>query len=378
MVAIACAAFVLREHLFKKSRYMLTFIVMPCLNEESYVARAVESLLASEGSDRPAAHLVAVDNGSTDGTHGILNELGRRYSGQLSIMVEHRRGYVPPRRAGVCFAADFAEASGIDPREVLILQADADTIYRGGYVAAMEAAAEEAGEGTFLEGATRRPIDFTHEHPDYVSAERVVDEVLEGLEALDEDDVVLDDKVCGYRLSDYLRWGGLFEEINSVGDQIHAETTRMFIRARLLTGARKVRVNPAGAAPSRRKVFEDPRYHFATMGFPRESSWAARKRSAWSAIGVDEFACSVLAGRESEAVFLRQAHLLALFRFLPSALIALGAHGGFAILKERDVQAMLSNLSHWTAEEVAARPGLLVMDILGLIDRHPEMFEQRS
>jgi glycosyltransferase involved in cell wall biosynthesis len=354
---------------------MLTFVVMPCLNEENYVESAIESLLTAGNADPCATQLVAVDNGSTDGTLDILRDLGRRYPGQVSVIAEPKRGYVPPRHAGVQFAGSVAAVRRADPREVLILQADADTLYRDGYVAAMAAAAQSAGEGAFLEGATRRPADFAQDHPEYVRAERLIDEVLEGLEASDEDDLVVDDKVCGYRLSDYLSWGGLFEEIDPAGDQIHAETTRLFIRARLLADTRKVRVNPAGAAPSRRKIFEDPRYHFATMGFPRERSWAVGKQSIWSAIDVDEFAREVLAGREREAAFLRKAHLLALFRYLPAAILALKRKGEAPLLKERDVQAMLDMLPRLGADTVAAKPGLLVMEILKLIERQPGLFK---
>ena len=357
---------------------MLTFVVMPCLNEENYVARAIESLLVPEDQDLHAVQIVAVDNGSTDDTLSVLEDLRRRYPGKLSTIVEPKRGFVPPRKAGVRFVADLAAASGVDPHDVLVLQADADTLYDVRYVAAMEAAAANAGESVILEGATRRPVDFVRGHPDYVRAERAIDEVLEGLEALDDDDVVLDDKVCGYRLSDYFRWGGLFEETDSAGDQIHAETTRMFIRARLLTGARKIRVNQAGAAPSRRKIIENARYHFATMGFPRERSWVFKKRSMWSATDVDEFARNVLAGCEDDVVFLRRAHLLALFRFLPSIISVLQTNAGAARLEGHDVQAMLNLLSHWTVADVAARPGLLVMAVLDLIDTHPEIFNRIS
>lgn len=354
---------------------VLTFVVMPCLDEERYVGSAVASLLDSGNRTSRETRVVVVDNGSTDGTLDVLNELGRRYPNQLTVASEAERGYVPPRRTGVARAAALAEAGGVLPRDVLVLQADADTDYRPGYVAAMEAAAANAGEGVLLEGATRRPANFVQTHPAYVLAERATDRTLEALEVADEDDVVVDDKVCAYRLSDYLRWGGLFEEVDDVGDQIHAETMRMFIRARLLSGARKIRVNPAGAEPSRRKILEDPRYHFATMGFPRERSWAARTKARWQTVGVKEFADSVLSGGEPEAVRLRRAHLLALFRFLPSVITTLD--GGMCSSRlERDVQAALALLPCRAVHECAQRPGRTIMDVLGLIDRHLELFER--
>lgn len=345
---------------------MLTFAVMPCLNEEKVVRNAVSSLLGPVGSESRDAHVVVVDNGSTDRTLDVLAELRAAHSDRLHVTQEVKRGYVAPRRRGVEEAASLAKLMSVDPQDVLILQTDADTIYRQGYIDAMRTAAA-GGRDTMLEGATRRSDDFTSAHPDYVAAERSIDAPLEGLEADDEDDVVIDDKVSGFRLSDYLRWGGLFEETTSDGSQIHAETTRMFIRARLMHGARKVRVNPAGAAPSRRRVLENPRLHFSTLGFPREASWIAKHGDAGPPIDVDAFARAVLGGGEREAVRLRTAHLLALFRYLP-ALVASSELQRADLPQAEDVRAALSAMPPWTRNELADRPGAAILDLLRFVD----------
>lgn len=351
---------------------MLTFAVMPCLNEVDFVGEAVRSLLQSPGDDGPVPTVIVVDNGSTDGTLDVLAEMARCDPARIRVENESERGYVPPRRRGVAVAARIAGEMGVPPHNVLILQADADTTYRSGYVGAMRCAAAGA-EGSILEGSIRRPPSFEADHPLYVMAERTVDSAVEPLEAADEDDVVVDDKVCAYRLSDYVAWGGLFEEWSDAGDPIHAETTRMFIRARLRGGTPKVRVNPAGAFPSRRRVLENARYHFATLGFPRERAWIDRMGFSWSVPDVDIFAQAVLDGDEPQAVELRVHHLLALFRFLPAVILdATGSDA--ALLGEPDVAAMLALLPRRGGAALAERPALAILDVLGLIGSHPEIF----
>ena len=347
---------------------------MPCLNEVDHVADAIASLLGTPDAVRRNTHLVVVDNGSTDGTLPLLDRLRAQHPCNLHVAHEGVRGYVPPRRRGVTAAAGIAAAEGCGPHETLILQADADTIYRQGYVAAMVGAAMNS-PGTFLEGATRRPPAFEADHPEFVDAERAVDAAIEHLEAPDELDVVVDDKVCGYRLSDYMRWGGLFEETTQSGDQIHAETTRLFIRARLAHGARKVRVNPAGASPSRRRFLEQPRLQFATLGFPRERSWSEARPELRDRAAIDAFARGVLRGGERDAVWLRSAHLIALFRFLP-AMVSRAEAGGTATSIEADIAAALAHLAPRSREELAARPGLALCDAFGLITERPDLFPE--
>ncbi|MCW2410385.1 MULTISPECIES: glycosyltransferase family 2 protein [unclassified Sphingobium] len=348
---------------------MLTYVVMPCLDEADLIEGAIASLGFITGAAPPDAHFIAVDNGSSDGTLDILARLRDRDPSRIYLFHERERGFVPPRRRGVAAASELAGKAGADPTAVLVLQADADTIYKAGYVAAMQAAVDR---GVMLEGATRRPPDFEAVHPSYVAAERLVDNKVEPLQAKDEDEVVVDDKVCGFLLADYLLWGGLFEEIAPSGDRIHAETTRMFIRAKLRHSARKIRVNPAGAASSRRRVAEDPWLHYATVGFPREASWL-RSRGHWAQTttsDIDAFAERVLRGGEPEAVRLRRAHQLALFRYLPALVDSLGPRSNDLELLD-DVMAVLAALPLRSADEVATSPSLALMDVLSLIDVQP-------
>jgi Glycosyltransferases involved in cell wall biogenesis len=350
---------------------MLTYVVMPCLDEADLIEGAVASLGFGGGAATSDAHFVAVDNGSSDGTLDILTRLRDRDPSRIHLFHERERGFVPPRSCGVAAARELASAAGIDPATVLILQADADTIYKVGYVEAMRAAVQP---GVMLEGATRRPADFEAAHPGYVAAERLIDAEVEPLQAADEDEVVVDDKVCGFLLADYLRWGGLFEEVAPSGDRIHAETTRMFIRAKLRHSARKIRVNPAGAASSRRRISEDPWLQYATAGFPREESWL-RSRGHWAqttASDIDDFAERVIRGSEPEAVRLRRAHQLTLFRYLPALVDSLGPQPN-DLEAAGDVMAVLAALPPRSADEVATSPSLALMDALSLIDAQPSL-----
>lgn len=373
MLPPLCCVVVARQ----KSGTVLTFVVMPCLNEVDFVASAIASLGFSEnGAPSPDTHLIAVDNGSTDGTLSLLNQIRSATGPSLHVVTEPIRGFVPPRRRGVLEAQLLARNSGVPENEVLILQADADTIYRRGYAATMQHAVANTA-GVVLEGSTKPPLDFALAHPFYLAAQRIVDDETDPLVAEDEDEVVLDDKVCGYRLSDYLNWGGLFEEFTAMGEAIHAETTRMFVRARLRHGARKLRVNPAGAMPSRRKVIENPWLQFATVGFPREASWIAARAASREAGGdVDMFSLGVIEGRNLEATHLRRAHQLALFRYLP-ALVANGEPTKSRVEQPSDIANVLAALPLFSGEDMAECPGRTLLAVLNLIEARPELFESK-
>lgn len=357
---------------------MLTFVVIPCLNEANLIEQTVSSLGFSAGDVAPPdTHLIVVDNGSTDSTPLILERMRRSSPARFHLFAEAERGYVPPRRKGVTAAETLARTMGARLESVLILQADADTIYKQGYVEAMQMVAK-VHIGIVLEGATRQPPGFKETHPAYVAAERMVDDKIEQFDAPDEDEVVVDDKVCGYRLLDYLSWGGLFDEVSVTGDHIHAETTRMFIRAKLMHGARKVRVNPAGAASSRRKINDNPWLHYATVGFPREAAWVGEQSKRTSPdrrhLEIDAFAELVLQGRSPDAVYLRRAHQLALFRYLP-ARIASVLNPAVASKLPEDVAQVLAALEPTSREDLARAPGLALIELLQLIDTRPMLFQ---
>lgn len=297
---------------------MRAWIVMPCLNEERELVATCASLGFGPGAatDKPDATLVLVDNGSTDGTPDRMRQIQQASPpGTVALTQESERGYVPPRRCGIDLVARLATEEGLVADDVLVLQADADTRYQPGYVAEMLAAAEAAGSQTLLEGRAEAPPEFVRQHPEYQALCEQVSASVGALCVAEADDVIVDDKICAFHLADYIAWGGHAREYDPRGQEIHAETSRLFLRAKP-SGARKVSVDGAVAQPSRRKLYESPMLYFTTVGFPHGSAWVAQWRQAYT--GIDRFdALSQSDPHVREAIFLRQCHEVILFGVLP-------------------------------------------------------------
>lgn len=351
---------------------------MPCLNEAATVEEAASSLGFGSNASAAAAdvHLVLVDNGSSDGTQDVMARIQRASRpGSVVILEEPERGYVPPRRRGAMFVRRLADQAGQKPEQWLVLQADADTTYLPGYAQWMQ---QFLGSRTnvLLEGAVKRDASFDAAHPNYRELERSVDTSLEESPVPDEDEIVVDDKTCGYLLSDYLRWGGHFREYDRAGSEIHAETTRLLLRARLAHGATKVRVNPAQAIPSRRRILEDPALHFATAGFPREEGWVRRWRDRHPIRrSVDEFASDALDPEVTEACFYRNAHEIVLFWLLP-AIVGRARDGEDFIAPNGYVARLLELAPQFNAEGLAHSPGAALAAVFETIEAHPEAFSR--
>jgi glycosyltransferase involved in cell wall biosynthesis len=298
-------------------------VVIPCLNEARLIATTAKSLGFGQGRARTPSEtsLILVDNGSEDGTPAVLTRIrDASRPGSVLLVGESERGYVPARHSGVRAARDLTETAGHSPNEVLILQADADTIYRDGYVEAMRAAAIDAGPNMLIEGTTRPPSQFVRKHPGYQRLDAAIEAAVKPLYVTDEADIIVDDKVAGFWLATYFAWGSHRREYNSRGAELHAETARLFIRGKLRGGA-KVRAANAVATPSRRKIIQNPIRHFANGGFPREESW-------WRAWHTNYTGPLDLAAFEDEgkyialapAIVSRKAHLAALFGILPTVI----------------------------------------------------------
>lgn len=352
--------------------------VIPCLNEEADL-EATASSLGFGDADAEAdddVFLILVDNGSTDRTPAIMEGIASASRpGAVRILVEPERGFVPPRRRGAFAVADLAAQLGNAAEQFLILQADADTLYLPGYARHMWKALD-GRQGLLLEGASKRTAEFDDAHPEYRTLEKSIDDVLEAEGVADNEEVIVDDKTCGYLLSDYQRWGGHFREQDRLGGTVHAETTRLFLRARLAHGAVKIRVDPAQAQSSRRRIIEEPALHFATSGFPREDAWVrdwrARHSKSWT---VDEFARSPDHPDVREACFYRGAHDIALFALLPWVLARARDPKGFDAHDERS-ERLLALVPCLTREELIARPALALTAVLDAIDQHPDAFRQ--
>jgi Glycosyl transferase family 2 len=294
-------------------------VVVPCYNEVESLQTTCASLGFGAGLEPPTlTELILIDNDSEDGTLSLAKAIASSCPpGTVHVGSESERGYVPPRRAGNRLVQQLAQERSLAPQGVLVLQADADTTYGEGYVDAMRTAAEASEPGTMVQAIMRHPPDFLETFASYVElcerAERGVEWLLQD----DPEQVVVDDKAVGYRLSDYIHWGGHVREYFGNGEEMHAETTRFYMKARA-AGARLQLVEDASAAHSVRRVLAAPAVDFATSGFPRETSWVRRWRSISSSI----VTINDLLKPENRAVTelganLRRRHIVALFGLLP-------------------------------------------------------------
>lgn len=307
---------------------MATAIVMPCLNEEVLLRQTCLSLGFGRGINGSAdPFLVLVDNGSSDRTPEIMAAVrDGSPAGAVHIVEQRDRGYVPARHAGVLAAADIA--GQMHHSDAFVLQVDADTVYSDDYVHRMTRAFLGNAD-SLIEGASVVHRDFRQRYPGFHQLSESVDTAV--IDHTDEaDSVIVPDAICGFSLSNYFRWGGHRREYLSNGEEIYAETTRLYIRARLM-GCTKFKDSHALAFQSRRKVVANPGMHFSCAGFPRGQQW----RERWQAthpgrIALDDFEAPDAAQRFSRLLTERRSHLIVLFVLLPAALGISRANDRFA------------------------------------------------
>lgn len=350
-------------------------LVMPCLNEANNLKQTCLSLGFGSGSQHhsPNSALIIVDNGSSDTTAEVAADVRRASEpNTVHVIQEAEQGYVPARHAGNLFARALAESSKWDEENVLVLQVDADCNYLPDYVNAMKEVAEHEGRNVMIEACIGYPPDFQKDYSEYV---RICDETDVEFEklfprSLSHDDVAVD-AVCGYRLADYFRWGGHRREFNAGGEEIHAETTRMFMRART-QGARRRRVDRGLALHSARKAYANPALHISTGGFPREDSWNRTwQRNYKGPSNIDDFCAHTNHPEVVKAVRVREEHLLALFGVLPLHVDrALGQPSDKEAESERLSAQILPLLSRRTRDDLASHPGILLSDVFNLISEH--------
>lgn len=294
-------------------------IVLPFHNEQSLLDATCRSLGFGLGLNTSPQNttLILIDNASTDESFRIAEEVQQRSAPESVVLgSESERGYVPPRHRGALIAQTRQAASNLEREPLLILQADADTLYRPGYIEAMRRAAESAGSNVLLEAGTHYPLDFAQQHSTYLELCNAVDSCVEKWFTPFDHDVIVDDKVSAYRLSDYFAWGGHQREYSLAQNEIYAETSRMYLRAKASKAVRG-RVD-ATAEPSMRRLLERPSLHFATAGFPREHSWSNRWQIEYDGPKtLIEFYNNVLHPEVQRAIRVRKMHLLALFAILP-------------------------------------------------------------
>lgn len=75
-------------------------VIVPCYNEEAAVGQTIERLLANE-SDPSTFEIVAVDDGSTDGTREVLEQYAERYPNVRLLEHANNQGYGAALKTGI-------------------------------------------------------------------------------------------------------------------------------------------------------------------------------------------------------------------------------------------------------------------------------------
>ena len=345
---------------------LVAAIVLPCLDEAVTLASACRSLgFGTDENSEAGTYLFIIDNGSSDGTWEVAEEIqSSSPPGSVFLTREEERGYVPPRHTGTRVVHTITAAQGYDPRDVLVVQADADTIYDPGYIKAMCNAADAAGTNVLLEGLAEFPAEFCTAFPSYVRLCSQIDKrVAALLNSRDLGNLICTDSVSAYRLSDYHSWGGHIREYTKEGEEIYAETTRLYMRS-LPHGSRRIDVLDAVAYPSARKAGIRPLAELASAGFPREPSWWLQ----WPP-EADQLDLLLGSSRESEvqdAMAVRARHLVALFGILP-------LHVARALDIDPEVHNaaladIVDTLVRRDAASLRRTPGVFLTDVLSLVD----------
>jgi phenylacetate-CoA ligase len=77
-------------------------VIAPCLNEELNLPELARRVLGVLDRSELAGELVLVDDGSTDGSHRVIDELARAHPGRIrGVFHEHNRGIAQAWRTGV-------------------------------------------------------------------------------------------------------------------------------------------------------------------------------------------------------------------------------------------------------------------------------------
>ncbi|MCU1485589.1 MAG: hypothetical protein JWN67_2335 [Actinomycetia bacterium] len=342
----------------------LAVIVIPCLNEELLIEATCASLGFGSGAASPSAHLVLVDNMSTDRTMQVCQRIVSRSQGSATVVQEPDRGFAPARRRGILAAERLSAAEGVSAEDVVIVQCDADTSYSDGYVPTM-AAAVRGQARSIAEARTELPSGFADRYPIVTEAVDELDSAFERRFPPSSWNVLLDDKACAFGLSDCLSWGGHGRETLEDGSEALAETTRLMITARA-SGAHYVQALEAVAVHSPRRLLEDAAQLLATSGFPYEHRRALSDRRQ---IGIDELEHD--AARNNMEVLelvlaLRSRHLVALQAVLPAHLERT-IQGGHSAGPE--IVAVVDRLPRRSLHDALTRPAVFLDDSLRLVWR---------
>lgn len=116
----------------------LISVVMPCYNARSYIREAIVSVLHQS---YPSWELIIVDDGSTDGSTDIIEEMARTHPDRIRVLYQHRLGPSVARNQALAQARgnyvafldadDYWLPSALQKLHTALIEAPADVAYCG-------------------------------------------------------------------------------------------------------------------------------------------------------------------------------------------------------------------------------------------------------
>ncbi|RQO74419.1 hypothetical protein DBR43_03220 [Pedobacter sp. KBW06] len=342
------------------------FVVIPFFNEAETLLDTCHSL--GFGIDKPPGDdisLVLVNNNSSDASEYIAAQFKERFNNQsIYIFNQPTQGIVPTRIAGNQHVREICYDRKIHESLALIIQADADTIYSQNYINSMRIGADQAGLNTLIEADTRYPDTFINEDFGFLKACLEIDQACEKYFCDEHIDLIVDDKAVAYRLKDYYMWGGHQVVFNDSGDELLAETTRLFMKAKTF-GAIRLKTTAAFVIHSVRNIHTERELVFATAGYPREAGWVKEFYRNNDTLNFDQ-------DNRGLIVDLRILHLLGLFTILPAHFLNAN---GLETEKNAVIVHAMEYLPKRNIHEIRDKKiHLLIEDVFGVLNEKKDEF----
>ena len=76
-------------------------VIVPAYNVEKYLRRCLDSLVYQT---YPHLEILVIDDGSTDGTRGIIEEYVSRFAGKVFLYAQDNAGQAAARNNGISYA----------------------------------------------------------------------------------------------------------------------------------------------------------------------------------------------------------------------------------------------------------------------------------
>ncbi len=355
-------------------------VVIPCFNEAKNISAVCKSLGFGIGKTKIKNNntLFIVDNNSTDNTYEILKDIRKNSkAGSVIIGKETVQGFIPARERGNLMVLEFCKRKHLLPENILIVQADADTIYSKGYLDAMKKESLTSGENTMLQACISYLPSFRVKYSKYLQmCERIDNRYNSFSPGQLDDDIIIDDKVAAYRLSDYFKWGGYIREYTSRGDEIYSETSRLFIRSKIKNAKR--RMVDTFAFHSARKIVANPLLSLATAGFPHERFNLEQLKAIYQDhLPLDLRNFNLKNHKIKRAAKQRELHILTLLTILPYH-VAVTLDKKTRIIPSQFAAFLRTILPKRKKADLKNRPGVFFLDSIDAMNNFPEEISNQA